>query len=253
MVEASAILDVVNMFNSTVGNKTVTIVTNLISGYDITKPPSFTFKSIVVSVTQGTPLRVIYYWQNNFCNGPALCTASLISNCSEIVVAVSSSNFVMPTIVLKYLDAGNNPFDVDSTKLAPNNQQVFLNTSSQPRITCPVPQAYSKFASIVGNTFNTNGATLPDSTQAYPYFERPRANLASMSDALNSNRLIAGSRFLITMNGNTFKSGVDPIANVDNNVLVMNIVYGNTTLLAVVNDNWNSRVSTVNVSLGSLS
>jgi len=73
-----------------------------------------------------------------------------------------------------------------------------------------------------------------------------------MSDALNSNRLIAGSRFLITMNGNTFKSGVDPIANVDNNVLVMNIVYGNTTLLAVVNDNWNSRVSTVNVSLGSL-
>jgi len=254
IVEASAVLANVLLINSTVGTKIVTVVTNLLSSLrtDSTVNPAFTFNSISVSVVPGDALRVIYHWKTNSCNGPALCTASLSFTCSNIVVAVSTV-FTMPTIALKYLDAGNNIIDIVSSKLAPNNQQVFINMTSQPPNACPVPQSYPQLITLFPDFLTNPFKTLPDrELKAFPYFETSKPNLDSMSLYLSQNRLIAGSRFLITMNGNTFKAGSDNIANVDNNVLVMNIVYGNTTVLAVVNDNWNSRVSTVNVSLGSL-
>jgi hypothetical protein len=246
LYEASAVLDNVRLLSSTVGKKVITVVADLIPN-NFLSPPVFVFTTMTLAVTQGVPIRVIYYWEKNSCAGPALCTAALSTNCSNIIVAVSSTDFIMPDIALKYLDAGNNLLDVLSTRVAPNNQQVFLNTSLQPNSTCRVPTKYPRFAS----DRSADGKTILKD-EFFPYFELSQPNLRSLSSFLNSNRLIAGSRFIITMNGNTFKSGSDSISNVENNILYMNIVHGNTTVLAVVDDDWNSRVSTLNVSLGSL-
>ncbi len=246
--ENSAILDGVVLTNSVAGNKTVTVVTNLNP-----KPgssPEFTYKSIVITVTTGQAIRVIYHWLSDVCSGPAPCTAALSESCSSIFVAVSATKFKMPNISLFYLDAGNNLIPVISNNVAENNQQVFLNTSLQNSSLCRVPSSFPKFSSR--SSFMLSGKTLTED-KFFPFFEgSTRPNLQALSDHLNDNRLIAGSRFLITMNGDTFRSGTRSIGNVENNVLSMGILYGSTTILAVVDEDWISRVSTMNVSLGKL-
>lgn len=189
-------------------------------------------------------MRVIYYWVD-FCSGPAPCTAALSANCSSISVA-ASTKFSMPKVALKYLDAGNNMFEVQSDKVAANNQQVFLNTSLQPSSACRVPSKFSnrRFDPVNGKTI------LKD--EYFPFFELAKPDLDALSTFLNSNRLIAGSRFIITMNANTFKSGGENLDNVADNILYMNIVHGDTETLAFVDEDWDTRISTTNVSLGSL-
>ena len=254
IVEASAFLDSVSLVNSIAGNLTVTVVTNLKPNPSFPSPLSdYTFTSIVLTVTNGLPIKVIYYWATNTCSGPAKCTAALSHSCTSVSVSVSSTAFKLPDVALMYLDAGNNVFNVLSQDIAPNNQQVFLNTSLQPKSVCPVPTLYSKFSQISGNSFLSDGKTMNPTLdqRAFPYFENNN-RLLELSKYLSENRLISGSRFLITMNGNTFKSGSGSISNVDNNQLSLDVIHGSTFLLAFVDDDWNSRVSTLNVSLGSL-
>jgi hypothetical protein len=256
IVEASAYFDSVSLVKSIAGDHTVTVVTNLIPNPSFpSSSPEFTFKSIVLTVSNGLPIKVIYYWATSTCSGPATCTAALSQSCTSVSVSVSSTAFNMPDVALMYLDAGNNVFNVSSNEVAPNPQQVFLNTSLQPKSLCLVPSLYSKFSQIPGNSFLSDGKTMNPTTlngEAFPYFENKNDRLLQLSKYLSENRLIAGSRFLITMNGNTFRSGSGSIANVDNNQLSLDINHGSTFLLAFFDDDWDSRVSTLNVSLGSL-
>jgi len=121
-----------------------------------------------------------------------------------------------------------------------SNKQLSI-TTLQPNSSCPV----------LSNSLRTG--TLPIKLDSYPFFGPSGAeDMKELSEFLDRHRMISGIQFFITMNANAFKPDNDNIGNVENNVLVMNIVHGTTALLAVVDDDWDTKISTLNVSLGKL-
>ena len=183
--------------------------------------------------------------------GCAVQTTFLSTSCTSISLAVFfASNFNMPDIVLEYRDAGNNLFPVHRKDTPINYQQVFLDTTLRPSSTCRIPFSFELFFSNP-NVISSGRTQSITSNHGFPVFEGS-CRLVQLSRHLDANRLIAGSRFPITVNGETFRFGSQSISNVENNVLFLHIVHGSTSILSVVDDDWDTRVSTRNVSPGKL-